>query len=189
MSTSIRGWIEIYLPTISEWAAITDISLLVEQSYNAYGCLFGVRNHSDFVPIAAERGVPSDASDVVKKETANLEYYNSQSWIRYSEIEAINWEESVVDAYVHVYKKLENGDYATSYSAGYVPNTPLNRQVGDIWHVNGNDAKIYKNGELHKIERINRGDALRAFQVVFDMMAILAKQNRSENVRLVVWFN
>jgi hypothetical protein len=189
MSTSIHGWIEIYLPIIEEWAAITNISLLVEQNYNAYGCLFGVRNYSNFVPIAAERGVPMDASDVFKNETTDLEYYNYPSWISFNEIESMDWEESVIDAHVHVYKRLENGEYATSSSAGYVPNKPFNRRVGDVWVAEGKDARFYDNGELHKVERITRRDALRAFKVVFDIMAILAKQNGSENVRLVVWFD
>ena len=189
MSTSIRGWIEIYLPEIEEWAAVTNISLLAKQSYNAYGCLFGVRNYSKFAPVAEERGVPIDASDVFKSETKGLEHHNSPSWITFNEIEAIDWDESVVDAYVHVYKRLENGEYATSSAAGYVPDTPFNRQVGDVWVVDGKDTRFYDNGELHKVERITRKDALYAFQVVFDIMAILAKQNGSENVRLVVWFH
>ena len=189
MSTSIRGWIEIYVPNIEEWAAIVEISLLVEQNYNAYGCLFGVRNRINFAPIAAGRGVPADASDVFKSEIKDIEDHNYPSWITFNEIEAMDWEESVVDAYVHVYKKLENGEYATSPSAGYIPNKPFNRQVGDVWVADGKDARIYDNGELHKVERITRRDALRAFQVVFDIMAILAKQNGSENVRLAVWFD
>ena len=189
MSTSIRGWIEIYLPYAKEWSAVSDITLLAKQSYNAYGSLFGVRNYSNFAPIAAERGVPPDASEVFKKETKDLDYHNHPSWISYNEIETMDWEESVIDAYVHVYKKLENGEYETSYSAGYVPQKPFDHQVGDFWITDGKDSRIYNDGELHKVERITRRDALDAFQVVFDIMAVLAKQNRSENVRLVVWFD
>ena len=48
----------------ASWEAALDLFLLdVTRSYDAFGCLFGVRNHAGFRPFAADRGMPADASD------------------------------------------------------------------------------------------------------------------------------
>ena len=65
MGTDIAGWIEVNVsPEDNEglWLAIVDLGLLLERSYDLFGCLFGVRNYARFRPLFADRGLPPGES-------------------------------------------------------------------------------------------------------------------------------
>ncbi|MBD0837744.1 hypothetical protein [Streptomyces sp. TRM68416] len=63
------------------------------RSYEAFGCLFGVRGRT-FEPLAPERGFPPDASRAAarawEEEKADS---HSPSWITWAELEAADWNE------------------------------------------------------------------------------------------------
>ncbi|WP_329368247.1 hypothetical protein [Streptomyces sp. NBC_01483] len=64
-----------------------------DRSYEAFGCLFGVRNGS-FEPLAARRGFPQDASRAAARAYQwELEDAHSPSWIDWAELEAAEWDE------------------------------------------------------------------------------------------------
>lgn len=69
-----------------------------DRNYGFFGWLAGVRNYSDMAPIAANRGLPVDASESV------IRHYDewggdahSPSWVSMSELLAVNYEQVVED--------------------------------------------------------------------------------------------
>ncbi|MEU6868377.1 hypothetical protein ABZ924_34970 [Streptomyces sp. NPDC046876] len=114
MGADIHGFIEcrVTYGTIDEedssWDAAIDLSLLYNgNSYDAFGCLFGVRNYSGFRPLAEGRGLPPDVTEEVRGYYEDDPYlYHSASWIGWEELAAVDWDEPnlPVDARVHEYR-------------------------------------------------------------------------------------
>ncbi|SDT81697.1 hypothetical protein SAMN05216371_6776 [Streptomyces sp. TLI_053] len=80
MGTDITGYLEYRAPQDDQEPvrhASHDLhSLGVGRDYDAFGCLFGVRNYANFRPLAAGRGLPADASAGVSARFAQLtEWY------------------------------------------------------------------------------------------------------------------
>lgn len=64
-----------------------------DRSYDAFGCLFGVRNRA-FEPLAAQRGFPQDASRAaVRAFQEEFGDAHSPSWVSWAELEATDWDE------------------------------------------------------------------------------------------------
>ncbi|MFI1764185.1 hypothetical protein ACH41H_19345 [Streptomyces sp. NPDC020800] len=64
-----------------------------DRSYEAFGCLFGVRSRT-FDPLAAGQGFPSDASRAAARAfQRKSEDAHSASWISWAELEAADWDE------------------------------------------------------------------------------------------------
>lgn len=180
MGTDIHGWIEI--SEYDRWYGIIRIQNLINRGYDMFGCLFGVKNHAGFNPVVNERGMPLDSSHEVKEDWWH-KISESHTWIMWSEIQKIDWDEPAVklDQRVRYYQKNANDEwemYMKAYS-GHPPEIQLDReqsiQIGNI---------------LYKVERMTRRDALRPqWELLFDMMQKLANRFGEENVRLVVWFD
>jgi hypothetical protein len=186
MGTDIRGWVEFRDAGLDAgageviWYPVIDAGALLDRGYSAFGSLFGVRNYSNFTPIAAGRGLPDDVSEAVRKDAA-WEGNHDPTWITWREIQQIDWDESVVDAFVREYKRSpETGEWVLV--GGFRPSTPLDRQEGDTWG---------KGDQQFRIERVTRRTALgdAGFDLVFEMMEALAKRYGDQYVRLVVWFD
>jgi hypothetical protein len=60
MGIDIHGWVE--KNSDEEWFAVMNVERILVRNYDIFGCLFGVMNYASFVPIAQERGVPTNAS-------------------------------------------------------------------------------------------------------------------------------
>jgi hypothetical protein len=72
MGVDITGWVEVkpiyfdptatadpIVPILGRWVPIIhNVGFLVGRDYDTFGCLFGARNHANFIPLAAERGIP-----------------------------------------------------------------------------------------------------------------------------------
>ncbi|MFE7237713.1 hypothetical protein [Streptomyces sp. NPDC057580] len=71
MGTDIYGFIECRASWHEKgepWSAAVDFDLLyMGRSYDAFGCLLGVRNRADFRPLAADRGLPEHVCDRVRR--------------------------------------------------------------------------------------------------------------------------
>ncbi|MEU8543769.1 hypothetical protein AB0C52_27900 [Streptomyces sp. NPDC048717] len=101
MGADIHGFIEcrITYGTIDEeaadWQPAIDLALLYGgRSYDAFGCLFGVRNRAGFRPLAQERGLPPDVSAEVRScYEDDPDLYHSASWIGWEELAAVDWDE------------------------------------------------------------------------------------------------
>ncbi|MFI2437470.1 hypothetical protein [Streptomyces sp. NPDC018693] len=75
-----------------EWACAIDLELLhLGRSYDAFGCLFGVRNGWDFAPLAAGRGLPEDASTPTRRAFDDPDWH-SPSWISWAELKRADWD-------------------------------------------------------------------------------------------------
>ena len=185
MGVEIHGWIEFRNAALDDfleevnWHGVVDVGYFLPRNTNAFGCLFGVRNPSNFVPVAANRGVPADASEQVKADTKKQDWCFAHSWITWQELTLINWDESVLNAFVRSYKKDEDGEWKGE--GGFIPNAPIEYIEGASWK---------ENDTLNVIERISRADAVKGtFDLTFDLMKRLSQDYGGEFVRLVVWFD
>jgi hypothetical protein len=104
MGMDIEGWVEIKDPTwlgAPSWEGVIAIRYLIVQSYGMFESLFGVRVAHGLRPIAANRGLPPDASSRTKADIGMREdevsapsWLVAPSWVLWSEILAIDWTET-----------------------------------------------------------------------------------------------
>jgi len=119
MSTNITGWIEINTineSTESLWFKVIEIDILVEQNYEVFGKLFGVRAKEGTSAIAVARGVPAGTLE------SNLEDFNDESivnetWATFEEIDS-------------PLKELCNAPYMKGWSFILESMTKLNQRFG-----------------------------------------------------------
>ncbi|WP_432043817.1 hypothetical protein [Streptomyces cadmiisoli] len=91
MSTDIHGGIEFRHPGVDTdyydgepWVAAMDLwPLYDETDYAAFGCLFGVRNHAGFQPLAPDRGLPGDLSSGLRSQLG--------SWVAAGDLYGATW--------------------------------------------------------------------------------------------------
>ncbi|MFI0242962.1 hypothetical protein [Streptomyces sp. NPDC016845] len=79
----------------SVWHAAMELWLLnIGNAYDALACLFGMRNTYGFQPLAAERGLPADASETVAGQHAagGLDAVYGTTWITWAELLAADWQ-------------------------------------------------------------------------------------------------
>lgn len=91
MSTNLLGWVEINKINKSGedyWFRVVELDVLIEQSYEIYGALFGVRAKSDVEPIAKARGFPPN-SDVRHAKEFEHESIVGVTWANYGEISSV----------------------------------------------------------------------------------------------------
>lgn len=118
MGTEISGFVECRAShlheegRVSAWRVAIDLFLLnITRNYDAFGCLFGVRNYADFRPLAADRGLPADASETVRAELDKLAQWPEQAygttWITWAELKAVDWDEPAekTDSRLHEYRQ------------------------------------------------------------------------------------
>ncbi len=166
MSTSIYGHVEVKLfdGGFDDWFSVIDSGPIVTGNYDFFGCLFGVRNPSNFQPLYPERGLPVDCCDSIKEDYGEGEYHNSASWCSYSELKNIDLEEKAL--------------------------APDQRVLQDY---DGVLVKAYaKNDEQRsKAKTMTRGDALDepGFKLLMELMSVLANKYGKDSVRWVVYFD
>jgi hypothetical protein len=72
----MTGFLEYRVPhdgQESTWYSAHDLSSLNDvRNHDAFGCLFGVRTYANFRPLAADRGLPADASATVSGQFSQL---------------------------------------------------------------------------------------------------------------------
>jgi hypothetical protein len=203
MGTDIHGAIECRpqhgLSTPRAWEYGMDLELVyATRDYDAFGCLFGVRNLAGFDPVADDRGLPADAAPRTRDQAAGMTpAFFGVTWIGWDEIEAIDWDQpaSRPDARLHQYKQDDTGAWqyigkgATSESfAAQLASTSAQATdgtwpAGTEWLI-GN--RLYRSEVLTRKDAINpRSDWGRVWAV----MSALAGAHGASNVRLVVWFD
>ena len=187
MGTDAQGWIEFRPPWSPEaWNAVIRIGPLVDRHYDMFGLLFGVRNFAQFPPVAAGRGIPGDLSNRARDEYLAMETI-SASWVLWSEIDSVDWDLAATDGRPHRYERQPDGSLAMTGKASPVgrfePPQDLIREAGATWE---------RDGDVFRIERITRREVLDGsptWKLIFDLMARLAADHGSDNVRLVAWFD
>ncbi|MBS2546674.1 hypothetical protein KGQ19_07320 [Catenulispora sp. NL8] len=204
MGTDISGWIEILTEDwnsgdIAErWLAVVDLGhLYLGRDYDAFGCLFGVRNFAGFRPLAADRGLPEDASAKVQDECEGIGGH-SPTWISWAELAVVDWAEPAVrvDERVHKYRRLSDGSLQFVSKAAY--DGDLEKLIGSA-RGPGESADLYPEGTewtdgdtVYRVERLRRSDAVAPdgeWRPVWAVMEALASVHDPEKVRLVVCFD
>ncbi|MGW3040735.1 hypothetical protein ACWC9T_11970 [Kitasatospora sp. NPDC001159] len=190
MGADIHGFVECRATygTLDEdkarWHAAIDLDLLYGgRSYDAFGCLFGVRNHAGFRPLAGDRGIPADVSSRTRQAYQEWDPDgHSPSWISWAELATVDWDEpaEAVDERVQEYKRTPEQGWVR---AGKSFRGRQGRSEGAEW---------IEDGILLRVVRMVRRDAVPEdgeWAPVWKTMSALADVHGGENVRLVVWFD
>ncbi|MCU7826128.1 hypothetical protein [Kitasatospora sp. DSM 101779] len=165
------------------WPAVGLDLLYGGRCYDAFGCLFGVRNHAGFRPLADGRGLPEDVTAEVRREyEARGRDAHGASWISWAELAAVDWDEpaEAVDARVE--------EYSLVPTRGWVLTGKSFRDAGG----RPEGAAWIQDGKLLRTVRMVRRDAVPAdgpWAPVWQVMGALAGVHGAANVRLVVWFD
>ncbi|MEV6110230.1 hypothetical protein AB0M28_36840 [Streptomyces sp. NPDC051940] len=174
MGTDIHGWIEYRQGREAPWEAAAALApLLHGRDYGLFACLFGVRNAANFRPVAADRGFPPDACDIVRGAYADAQRVLGAglfgaTWLRYAEWLRIDWDERAVDP--AVWRHAEHGRVGRP---GYRPE--------------------YARCPPGPGPRPTRREVLRSsdawWQPVARFMDLLAGRYGARHVRVTVWFD
>jgi len=207
VGTDIYGGIEYRHPGAgSDWYEgetwLTAISLwpLYDQTdYAAFGCLFGVRNHVGFTPLAAGRGLPVDLSAGLRAELERpvaVGDMDGASWVSWAELAALD-SSAVPEHYVgrltwsskslpsRLTQQLVPGNWPVEVSEAVgAPPADWNPRVERLEWETGELAVCY--------ESLSVGTVLGPgthWPHVFSVMRALAGRFGDEGVRLVVAFD
>lgn len=98
----------------AKWEYSIDLSQLNgKRNYDAFGCLFGIRNFAGFEPLAEDRGLPDDVADRTREECERYSAIGT-TWISWSELANVDWDEAALrpDPRTHEYRgeRLRRGD-------------------------------------------------------------------------------
>ncbi len=161
MGTDMSGFLE-YRPSQHNqeptWHTAHNLSSLYGgRDYDAFGCLFGVRNYANFRPPAACRGLPADASATVSARFAQLtEWYGADgfhgtTWITWAELRTVDWDEPAEkpDSRLHEYRQTSNGLRMTG-KAAWSP------ACAEAVGLDGGDGREWPEGSEREV-RLRRG--------------------------------
>lgn len=205
MGTDISGFIEYRVPQDDQeptWYSAHDLDSLNDlRNYDAFGCLFGVRNYANFRPVAAGRGFPADASATVSARFVQLtEWYGEDgfhgtTWLTWAEVKAVDWDEPAEkpDRRLHQYRQTPSGLRMTGKASwsGAAFAEAAGLEAGEVreWP-EGSEWLV--GDTLYRSVTICRRDAVTEtgeWQPVWEAMKELAELHGDDNVRLVVWFD
>ncbi|WP_203183589.1 hypothetical protein [Streptomyces pratensis] len=204
MGTDISGFVEYRAPQGGQeppWHTAHDLDSFYEgRNYDAFGCLFGVRNYANFRPMAAGRGLPADASATVGARFAQLAEWCGESglhgttWITWAEVKTVDWDEPAEkpDSRLHQYRQTSKGLRMTgksSWSPAFAEAVGLERGEEREWP-EGSEWLI--GDTLYRSVTLRRRDAVTEpgeWQPVWAAMKTLGARHGDDNVRLVVWFD
>jgi hypothetical protein len=186
---------------VATWRSAVDIAALrLPRDYDAFGCLFGVTNYAHFRPVAAERGLPTDASDdVVAAHAAAGRHAFGATWLSWPEVEAIDWDEPAEypDSRIHRFSDGPDGTLVFAGKSSW--NSDLARLLGvtiaegvsgDRTWPEGSEWRIGRT--VYRSVRLRRRDAVPrdgGWQATWEIMSILARLHGQDAVRLVAWFD
>ncbi|MCX4818546.1 hypothetical protein OG883_01205 [Streptomyces sp. NBC_01142] len=208
MGTDINGFVEFRAGRADMgerdvvWRAAVDLDRLNDtRNYDAFGCLFGVRNFANFRPLAAERGRPVDASEEVRAELDRLALWPDQlygtTWITWAELKAVDWDEPAErpDSRIHQYRQTPDGRRfvgKAGWDARFAQALNLSQRPSDPRPTWPEGTEWLIGDTLYRSETLRRRDAVGEdgeWKPVWDAMEKLASQHGDDHVRLVVWFD
>ncbi|MFJ6514178.1 hypothetical protein ACIQMO_20735 [Streptomyces sp. NPDC091406] len=204
MGTDISGCLEYRASEDGRetaWHTVHDLDSLNDtRNYDAFGCLFGVRNYANFRPLAADRGLPADPSAGLSARFARLsdwygaDGFHGTTWITWAQLKAVDWDEPAEkpDSRLHQYRRTPNGLRMTGksvWSADFAEAVGLERGEDREWP-GGSEWLV--GDTLYRSVTLRRRDAVTdtgEWQPVWKAMETLAAQHGDDHVRLVVWFD
>lgn len=196
MGCDIHGHIEVdksHAEDDTWWETAGTLFPFVGRSYDAFGCLFGVRNYSNFHPVAKDRGIPSDVGREAKEdhESWGIDAH-SETYLTYEEIQEIDWDKTAEEADERYSVLDENKEptgikFSLSPASGWVDVVDENREAIEAGEPVPNEA-----GDKYiQRRKLKRREALSGSWewLLFDYMELLADRFGEESVRVVVWFD
>ncbi|MBU8860533.1 MULTISPECIES: hypothetical protein [unclassified Micromonospora] len=195
MGTDIAGGVEIRPHGPGAPWQLADVSLdALPRHYDAFGLLFGVRNHAGFEPVAPGRGLPDDAGADLLALLADGGH--DHTWVTWAQLASVDWSAQAprVDDRIHEYELTSQGPRFVG-KAG---------QHGRAWREIAGEHADHRGssypegtewraaGRVWRVERLTHGDVLRAdpqLRALLDRMRELTDRYGDDNVRLVVWFD
>ncbi|MGW1725863.1 hypothetical protein ACWCQK_23355 [Streptomyces sp. NPDC002306] len=206
MSTDIHGGIEFRHPGVGTdfddgepWTAAMDLwPLYAEIDHAAFGCLFGVRNHAGFPPLAPGRGLPADLSSGMRSQLApwvEAGDLHSPSWVSWAEVASLDptaapdhfigrltWHTRSLPSVLH--QRLVSEPFPSeAFSTVGEPPKDLHTATGRVRWTTGELTCVY--------EPLTVGSVLGPdthWSHVFAVMQALAGRFGDDGVRLVVAF-
>ncbi|MEV6276956.1 hypothetical protein [Nocardia sp. NPDC051832] len=202
MGCDIHGYIECRVWwRQNTWRAAMDFDLIEGgRHYDAFGLLFGVRNYAGFRPVAANRGMPEDASEPARAEFEGWGVdAHSATWIGWDEIAQLDWSEPAdePDSRIHEFKRGPGGEWEpvgkAAWSARFAEVLGKSDRpaldYGESWP----EGTEWIDGDtMFRVVRLTRREVIPeggSWQPTWDVMAALAAVHGAANVRLVVWFD
>ncbi|MEU9080382.1 hypothetical protein ACFYUY_26460 [Kitasatospora sp. NPDC004745] len=209
MGTTVQGSVECrtWGPGLgvgeTAWYPAIELPMLgVPKDYDAFACLFGVRDlGGHWRPVAADRGLPADVSERVRAEHASWgEVAFGASWLDWNEVLAVDWDEPAVPRATRIarYRRLADGTlelvHRADWSRGFARASGVDTlrvdpgRIGELW---AEGTEWDTGATVYRAERARRRDAVPAdgpWQPVWTVMRALAGVHGDGNVRLVVWF-
>jgi hypothetical protein len=180
------------------WLFAVDLSALsLGRDYDAFGCLFGVRNYAGFRPLAPKRGLPPDIAELTANDAGRFTEKFGATWITWNELQSVDWDEPALhaDVRLHQFRRLDDGTWRFETKASW---SPVAEQLGITIEQGISGTKVFPEGSewqigdrLYRAERLTRRDAVPPdgdWAIVWTMMSALAERHGPDNVRLVVWF-
>lgn len=163
------------------------------RNYELFTFLANVRNRFDIVPIAEQKGFPSDASDYVKENL--IDFWDGDghgaSWYTLKELQEANWEQTyeksgVIPADVYEYLK-STSDTPQIYSQGVTGNgiKTVTQEEWECmnWSLKTNGTRWYV--RMHWSESVK--DSCQFF--VEETIPALEKLGNPDEVRIVFNFD
>jgi hypothetical protein len=198
MGTDILGWVE--LRKDQRWMRAVDIRPFVVRDSDAFGCLFGVNNRTSFSPIAERRGLPADASRLVREvwdKVSKDPVVHASSWVSLEEIERIDWDEEspAHECRIEVRSGADRRGDTILDSEAEIPGLTDEQRAALRRAEPVRISELYpgRSGypgpfELRRFP-LTRGYALKSLARLFELMRWLGDGFGKENVRLIVWFD
>lgn len=175
----------------SWWCVASHLHPFVGRRYDAFGCLFGVRNNAGFEPIAADRGIPGDAA---RKTREAYESWgrdaHSASYFTYAELQNIDWSKPAKQLdgrYSVLDENKEPTGTKFGFASGWADVISENREAIDAGEAVPNEA-----GDKYiQRRRLTREDAIAGDWDWFlnEHLGHLAERFGEGAVRVVVWFD
>ncbi len=210
VGTNIQGYVECRTqapgPGMGEpaWHSAIELSMLgVIRDYDAFACLFGVRDPAGhWRPVAADRGLPADVSDAAR--TGHAAWGDAAfgaTWLGWNEILAIDWDEPALPRATHIarYRRLPAGAldlvHREDWSRGFARASGIDTltvdpaRIAELW---AEGTEWHAGTTVFRAERARRRDAVGAdgpWRPVWTVMRTLAGVHGDDNVRLVAWFD
>jgi hypothetical protein len=202
MGTDIAGWVEIKSWLDEEkWKGILQIWPLIGRD-DMFGCLFGIENRVGFKPIAPDRGLPADISDEARKnfEEEHAKYPQAPfgaTWITWSEIKTINWDEEPEEPKYYLYTHYKGADEEIVGSSVGVCSSGEEAAQWLVLNAEALGTYGWKEGEMwekddrmYQVKKVTRKEAAldEGWEILFKLMKRVAASSPDEDSRLVVWF-
>lgn len=190
MTTDIDGGLEIRPGGPgTPWQAV-ELEVLLTCDYDAFGCLFGVRNYGGFVPVAAARGLPADISTELRRRALE-DGLHDHTWIACHELRQVDWDEpaATVDTRIHEYRITDNGLVPSGKSAWSAALEGVAGPADPDGRAHPEGTEWNRGDLLWRAERMHRRDVLHGeLRELLDRLGGLGAQYGEVNVRWVVWF-